>query len=262
MVNESGLLSSSGFEIIESSYYENKNMGQMHYHKHYEILYIFDNSRILTVGEKEYVLDKNVVALIPPFIPHLTVSGGALPQRRLLINFTESYIHDIRKLLPTDILTCFGAPCSVLKITDFSDKFNVITKQLLICNSESEQLLLLCQILSIMSTNSPAHSKNEAMEIIRYVEANFNENITLEHLANRFYLSPFTVSRYFSRYTGSGLPKYLNAIRIINAKRYLKEGASATEVAFKCGFNSPSNFSRVFLSLEGISPSEYKKNFS
>ena len=262
MVNETGILSSSGFEILESVYLENKNMGQMHYHKHYEILYILDNSRILTVGEKEYVLDKNVVALIPPFIPHLTVSGGTLPQRRLLINFAESYLHDIRKSLPLDILSCFGAPCTILKIADFAERFGSITNQLTSCTCESEQILLLCQLLSVMSANAPTHVKNEAMDIIRYVEENFSENITLEHLANKFYLSPFTVSRYFTRYTGSGLPKYLNAIRIINAKRYLKEGKSATEVALKCGFNSPSNFSRVFMSVEGLSPSEFKKKFS
>ena len=123
MINESMLSNSSGFEVMQSTYTENKNMPQMHYHQHYEILYVYSNSRTLIIGDKEFVLNRNTVALIPPYIPHMTISGGVLPQERVMINFTESFVHEIRKALPRDILDCFETPCSVLNVENFIDNF-------------------------------------------------------------------------------------------------------------------------------------------
>lgn len=259
MINESMLSGQSEFEILKSTYTENKDMPQMHYHRHYELLYVYSNSRILKVGEKEYELNKNTVALIPPYIPHMTLSGGTLPQERILINFSEAYIHEIRKALPTDILSCFGTPCTVMPVENFIDDFCFCINSIKDSLSENKKLLGFCQLLNLLSSNTPVQAKNEGAEIIRYVESNFSEKITLDNLATKFYLSKFTVSRYFSRYTGTTLPRYLNSIRIINAKRYLKEGMKVTDVAFKCGFESTSNFDRVFLEYTGISPSKFKK---
>ena len=260
MISADSISNQTGFEILKSTYTENKNMPQMHYHNHYEILYVYGNSRILTVGEKDFVLDKTKVALIPPYIPHMTVSGGILPQDRILINFNESFVHDIRKALPDDILSCFGAPCRVIPVENFIDEFCHITDHLSENLTENDLLLEFCRLLNLLSRNSSEpSSKEDASEIIRYVEANFSEKITLDLLAEKFFLSRFTVSRYFSRYTGTSLPKYLRSIRVINAKRYLKEGMKVTDVAFRCGFESTSNFDRVFLAQTGMSPSEYKK---
>lgn len=248
------------FEIEKSTYTTEQNMPRTHYHRQYEILYVYNNTRTLVVGDREYILDKNTVAIIPPFIPHLTLSGGVLPQKKFAIYFHESYIHDVRVALGEDVLNCAGTPCTLIKITDFSDKFSAIITELQNSDSETERKLSLCRFLHLLSKNSPARTKNEdAGEIIKFVEANFSEKITLDILAEKFHLSKFTVSRYFSRYTGMSLPKYLNSIRIINAKKYLKEGLRVTDVAFRCGFESTANFDRVFLSQVGLSPMQFKK---
>lgn len=248
------------FEIERATYTIERNMPRKHYHKHYEVLYIYNNTRTLVVGDREYLLDKNTVAIIPPFIPHLTLSGGVLPQERLAINFYESYIHDIRIALGDDILNCAGTPCSVIDISSFAEKFSSIITELQNSDSETERKLILCTLLHLLSKNSPARTKNEdAGEIIKFVEANFGERITLDLLSEKFHLSKFTVSRYFSRYTGMSLPKYLNSIRVINAKKYLRDGQKVTDVAFRCGFESVSNFDRVFTNQVGMSPMKFKK---
>ncbi|MBR5586894.1 MAG: helix-turn-helix transcriptional regulator [Clostridia bacterium] len=259
MIREADHLNDVEFEILRSSYLENINMPQMHYHSHYEILYIYENSRILTCGEKEYVLDKDHIVLIPPFIPHLTISGGVVPQRRIIINFSESFLHDLRKTLPEDILSCMGAPCSVIAVKDFYNSFISIINEINPETDKNEQILQICRLLNLLSNNSEKKPDNLTDNIVRYVEANFSEKITLDFLAEKFFLSKFTLSRRFSAYTGTSLPKYLSSIRIINAKRYLKEGMKVTDVAFKCGFESTTNFDRVFLSQTGMSPSAYKK---
>ena len=126
--------------------------------------------------------------------------------------------------------------------------------------TESDKVLVLASLLNLLSKNSPTTTqKEDAGEIIRFVEANFSKKITLDLLAEKFHLSKFTISRYFSRYTGTSLPKYLNSIRIINAKKYLKDGSKVTDVAFRCGFESISNFDRVFTAQVGMSPIQFRK---
>ena len=260
MINEAIILEDSGFEILKSTYRSNKDMSQMHYHKHYEILYVYNNTRLLVISEKKYVLDKDTVALIPPFIPHLTVSGGVLPEKRVLINFHESYIHDIRNILPIDLLSCFSTPCTVMSVKQILDKFCAISQSIYESESETERLLQLSQLLFLLSSNAPAHTSNKSFdEMIRYIEANYHEKITLDLLAEKFYLSRFTISRYFANYAGTSLPQYLNSIRVINAKRYLKDGMKVTEVAFRCGFESTTNFDRVFKTKVGMVPSRFQK---
>ena len=207
MIREADDLKGLEFEILRSSFLENINMPQMHYHRHYEILYIYENFRILTCGEKNHILDKDHIVIIPPFIPHLTVSGGILPQRRVIINFTESFLHDIRKALPGDIFSCIGAPCNLISVKEFHDSFLSILNGLDSECNRNEQILQLCRLLNLLSRNRETNPDNVTDEIVRYVEANFSEKITLDFLAEKFFLSKFTISRRFSAYTGTSLPK-------------------------------------------------------
>ncbi len=253
----------SAMAVQEATYNVEKHMSAMHYHNHYEILHLTCNSRNLFVGDKVYSLNNTNVALIPPFIPHMTASGGSIPEKRVMIDFHESYIHDIRKHLSPDILSCFASPCSVVSIENIKDEFNSIVEKLKTENcgefNENTRQLSLCSLLNLLSSvTEGAKSPDGFSEIMSYTEKNFDKKITLDILAERFYLSKYTVSRYFSRYTGMSLPKYLNTIRIINAKKHLDSGKTITETAMLCGFEATSSFDRVFLAVTGMTPSKYK----
>lgn len=100
---------------------------------------------------------------------------------------------------------------------------------------------------------------SELSEILKFIEQNFTGKITLDVLSEKFYINKYTLLRKFKNHTGMGLPKYLNTIRIINAKRELSKGKRIIDVALSLGFGSVSSFDRAFLSEVGISPREYRK---
>jgi len=255
--------SKNGMGVQEAIYKVPSHMSEMHYHSHYEILHVTHNSRKLFVGDRVYRLDNTNVALIPPFIPHMTTSGGTVPEKRIMIDFYESYVHDVRKYLFSDVLSCFVAPCNVLSIDKIKKEFYEIIEKIKSdsCSdfAENGRLLSLCLLLNLLSSVSESgNTMDEFSEIIKFVESNFDKKITLDFLAGKFYLSKFTLSRYFSKYTGTSLPKYLNTIRVINAKKHLDSGKSVTETAMLCGFDATSSFDRVFKVITGVSPSKYK----
>ena len=96
--------------------------------------------------------------------------------------------------------------------------------------------------------------------ILKYIEQNYANDITLEKLADIAGYSPYHFSRTFKKYSNTTFINFLNRRRIKAAELLLLEsGSSITDVAMQVGFASLTTFNRVFKSINGCTPSEYKK---
>lgn len=106
-------------------------------------------------------------------------------------------------------------------------------------------------------------SENEGMrlsKIINFITENYNNQITLEDVANAAFMTPQAFCRYFKKHTGHTFVSFLNEVRINDACKSLISGEKAdciSGVAYKSGFNSITNFNRVFKSIIGQSPRAY-----
>lgn len=113
--------------------------------------------------------------------------------------------------------------------------------------------------------NPIEYEKTERLEsrILTFLAKNYtNPNLTLNDLRNEFGKSNAELSKVIKNETKLSFPKYLNSLRIEEAKRILKTGDFKTvaEVGYIVGFNSPSNFIRVFKGIVGLSPKKYLEN--
>lgn len=96
--------------------------------------------------------------------------------------------------------------------------------------------------------------------ILKYIEQNYANDITLEKLADIAGYSPYHFSRIFKKYSSTTFINFLNRRRIKAAELLLLEsGSSITDVAMQVGFASLTTFNRVFKNINGCTPSEYKK---
>ena len=87
--------------------------------------------------------------------------------------------------------------------------------------------------------------------------------ITLETLSNMFYISPCYLSRTFKKVSGLPFPRYLNNVRIKEAKRLLRKTKMPVgAVGEAVGYVSNAHFGRAFKSLTGRSPQEYRREHS
>ena len=81
----------------------------------------------------------------------------------------------------------------------------------------------------------------------RQISEHFDETITLDLLADQFYISKYYLSRTFKEITGYGISEYLNIHRIREAKRLLEEtDLSVQQIARKLGYESITYFEKVF----------------
>ena len=95
-------------------------------------------------------------------------------------------------------------------------------------------------------------------EILRYLENNYCEHITLEELCFLFGTNKTTLTKDFRRLTGDSVMGHLARLRLRRAKALLREGkCSITEIAALLNFSSVHYFTRFFRKHENMTPSEY-----
>ncbi|WP_207424581.1 bifunctional helix-turn-helix domain-containing protein/methylated-DNA--[protein]-cysteine S-methyltransferase [Desertivirga brevis] len=94
---------------------------------------------------------------------------------------------------------------------------------------------------------------------IEYIRVNFKKQPSLEEIAEVVNLSPFHFQRLFTEWAGTSPKKFLQYISISYARKLLKEtGASLFDVAYETGLSGNSRLHELFISIEGMTPAEYK----
>src|SRR5690554_3945861 len=103
-------------------------------------------------------------------------------------------------------------------------------------------------------------------EAIAYIRDHFREQPSLEEVAARVHLSPFHFQRLFSEWAGTTPKKFLQYISLEHAKKLLKDQqATLFDTAFETGLSGTGRLHDLFISIEGMTPAEYKnggKNLS
>ncbi|WP_343668771.1 AraC family transcriptional regulator [Chitinophaga sp.] len=99
--------------------------------------------------------------------------------------------------------------------------------------------------------------------IYNYIMQNYDKPITLEDAAKQAHMTPQAFCRFFKKHTLHTFVSFLNEVRINEACKKLTDGAfdNIATVAYTCGFNSITNFNRVFKTVTTQSPSEYMTSY-
>ncbi|KIO78310.1 AraC family transcriptional regulator [Pedobacter lusitanus] len=111
-------------------------------------------------------------------------------------------------------------------------------------------------------------SENEGIRlsnILNFIMRNYSTQIALEDISNAAYMTPQAFCRYFKKHTGHTFVSFLNGVRINDACNSLISGKDAgciSRAAYKAGFNSLTNFNRVFKSITGQSPRAYIESYN
>jgi AraC-like DNA-binding protein len=90
-----------------------------------------------------------------------------------------------------------------------------------------------------------------------------HERFSLASLSEEYGMSVSHLSHLFKRITGNSVMGYLLSCRLAGAKKYLAETPMEIgHIVEKCGFTDASNFSRTFRRQTGLTPSQFRMQFS
>jgi transcriptional regulator GlxA family with amidase domain len=107
------------------------------------------------------------------------------------------------------------------------------------------------------------HSDKDILGVQEFIERNFAEKISVEEIADRFYISRRTLERRFFKATANSIIEYIQRVRIEAAKKSLELGRSTVnEVMFEVGYTDINSFRRVFHRITGRSPRQYREAYA
>lgn len=183
-----------------------------------------------------------------------------LPELSTVNSFLKSNMGGFR--IPDDQKAEIGRQISELRNSKGATRMSLF---LSLVNS----LYILKDQVVPLSTKSEAEpyseEKSRRIQVIYdYILKNFENDITLEEVAEQAFFTPPAFCRYFKKHTGKTFVSFLNELRVNEACKKLvseKDEAQISNIAYECGFKSVTNFNRVFKTVIGTSPSIYQKRF-
>lgn len=96
-------------------------------------------------------------------------------------------------------------------------------------------------------------------DTVEYINKHYKEKLTLKNIAELFHVNQSYLSLLFKKEMGRSYTEYLTFLRLREAKKLLgNTDLNLTQIAYRCGFDDQSYFSKVFRKVEGITPRKYR----
>lgn len=244
---------------------------EFHYHDFCKLLLLCSGSGGYAADGQRYSLQAGDVVLIGSRCVHRPEFAPDLPYERIIIYIDPAFLQS-RSDADGDLGTVFsGERGHVLRCgKERAERLFALALELerelagdgfgKVPVSEGMLLRLVAEIgRSLRSEESsrpaPVAPRNERIRaVVEYIDANLSEELTVEALAERVYLSKFHLMRQFKAETGQTIHEYISQRRLCAARDLIRQGESVTEVCFKVGFRSYSSFFRAYVKLFGMTP--------
>lgn len=219
-------------------------------HPYDALLIVLEGSFTCSIGNGDYCAHRNDV-----FVFH----SDAVFERKIIEPLECIYIQFDKFPLPLENgIIKLPYPIRVESTISFLKKAILENDQIKIIHYTND-LFFLNQLLT-ESQNS--HMNDTISKCITFLHENYTSTITLNTLAQHFYISKQWLIRCFKQETEKTPIEYLNCIRIRQAQKLLTQTEQPIgEISVKCGFDNVYYFSNVFKKRVGVSPKEYRKKF-
>lgn len=169
-----------------------------------------------------------------------------------IVNFTEEVLKRIRRALPAR------------QLGKVSEALNEATGKLQKADTLKELKQSLLQAVEVVCESFKANEgeKDYIVTFVKdYVEKHYQEDITLEILADKLNLSAGYLSTYFKEKTERNFLDYLNEKRVAEAKTLLlTSGIKIQDAALQAGYQNLNSFNRMFKKYTGMTPSDFRKS--
>lgn len=246
---------------------------EIHHHDFYEVYFFLGGKIDYRVEGRIYHLEPGDLLLINPTELHQPITKeDSHPYERIVLWINKTYLEsfstpdadltrcfDTASPTHTNLLRCTASQRSNVVVrlgelvresydTDFGS--NLCAHSILIqFMVELNRLALRASARQEQEESSPLVS-----QVLSYIGDHYNEDLSLDNLSQRFFVSKYHLSHEFGRIVGIGVYRYIMLKRLLIAKQLLSEGMSPGTVCVQCGFGDYANFYRAFKAQYGVNP--------
>lgn len=257
----------------------NKNVIPWHWHEDFELIFVQSGTLILNIPACTLSLKENSVVLINANVLHSAQSIGACSFSSLVFSplFIAGSKHSVfAKKYIDPLIACHQFSCLQFNkdINSagllFVEAFDALKEE-----REGFEFTVRDRLSQIMFSAYNVFNKNfEVKEIennadvfriktmLDYIHCHYSEKISLTDIAGSASIGQRECLRCFKRMLQISPLQYLIKYRIMSGADLLLKSRkqSIAEIAIKCGFDSQSNFSKLFKQFNGLTPRQFRKN--
>ncbi|MFS0613779.1 AraC family transcriptional regulator [Lederbergia ruris] len=253
-------------------------MPEYHTHvDHYEVYYLINGKRKYFINDKTYYVNPGNLVFINKGVLHRTFHVDDYEHERLLINFTGQLFESEKDTCSSLLQSVFNQTLIIQLNRHEQQEIEYILFKMIHEMQKGEtgfDLFLKTLLIQLLISSVRYLNRNTAdtqeftgsvyhkmTDIIHYINKHYHTpDLTLDSVANEFFISSYYLSRIFKKATGFTYSEYLNHVRIQEAQRLLREShMKVIDIAGKVGFNSLTHFGRVFKNHTRYTPSYYRK---
>lgn len=255
---------------------------ESHYHDFDKIIIFISGKVTYLVEGKAYKLQPLDILLVNQSAIHQPVIDAKVPYKRIVIWLKPAFLQKYQETAG-DLSTCFTlADKYKFNLLRFTKDLEPRIKEVLSEISESKQgefgsqVLREALILQLMvyinrtflrrqdqAFTADIEYDETICKLMQYINEHLQDELSVEKLANMFYLSKYYLMRKFKYHTGYTLHNYILHKRLIAANHFIRSGHSTISASMSSGFGDYSSFVRAFKKVYGMPPKQYhKENFN
>jgi AraC-like DNA-binding protein/quercetin dioxygenase-like cupin family protein len=242
-------------------------------HKHddlCELVYISEGEGEFIINNKYFRACKGDIMVYNRGVIHDEKSDPLNPLRTYFCGIGNLKINGLDEgfIIPSTFLPLIHTNKYMHKVENYiSDIFEECSSQVLgyeivANNLLTSLIILLTRIISTQSL-STAHLETSSLsyQIKEYIDKNYTQDISLNEIANRIYVSQHYMSHIFKQETGYSPINYLINRRLGEAKKLLlTTDMNIFEISTRVGYENPNYFTMLFKKATGISPSKFRES--
>ena len=248
----------------------------LHHHDFYEVYFFLSGNVQYNIESRSYLLTPGDVLLISPMELHQPMFGQDQREYERIVLWIDKQFLEGFSLPGQSFTVCFDTEnphhTNLLRPEGVARQFLMFMLEQLISENSTEDpywevsaMTYLAQVLILLNRLALKHRKEESVtgqdstvySVLGYINEHYSESLTLDDLANQFFISKYHLAREFQRLVGTSVHRYIVQKRLVMAKQMLSAGKPSSEVYQSCGFGDYSNFYRAFKSEYQISPKEF-----
>lgn len=250
-----------------------------HYHDFHKILILLSGDVTYCIEGRTYDLRANDIVLVNAGEVHKPVIHSDAPYERIIIYVSPEFLEEYREE-GNDLSLCLRQALAeqshVLRLhSSLSGRLGTTMRELDrslgdedYANELYHRVLFLEFMIQLNRAALHNHiefigdstSNEKILSILSYLNDHLTEDISIDDLSSRFFLSRYYLMHTFKEQTGYTIGSYLSTKRLILARELLANGTPITDVCYACGFRNYSTFSRAYKKSFGESPRDYRQN--
>ena len=253
----------------EIFHYQDPKMQEvpLHHHDFYEIYFFLSGRVDYLVEGINYTLNPGDLMLISPMELHRPTVAPEEAYERVVLWINAEYLR--KKTEGTDFLErCFQPGHNLFHVsrTQIPELIRRLAEEFggqeggASLYAEGLLLQLLAELLRLAAGSGEAGEARQSSPLIEsvlhHIGEHYREEISLDELAERFYVSKYHLSHLFRQTVGVSVYRYVLLKRLQHARQLLSEGESPGSASQASGFPEYSGFYRAFRQVYGTSPGE------